>query len=182
MNILWIIDRISWKIKRWYRNKLFCSLIESIPKGEKPLIGDVVLANRNVRMGSNVHIYPGVWFWGDGEITIGNNVDIGTGTMLYASSRGGITIGDNTQIAAQGYIIDMDHGIVADIPVRKQKNEVKPIWIGTDVWVGANVTILKGSVIGDGAVIGAKALVKGEIKRNEVVAGNPARYIKERTK
>lgn len=74
----------------------------------------------------------------------------------------------------------MDHGIGRDTLIRKQKNSVAPVHIGSDVWISANVTILKGSIIHDGAVIGAKSLVKGEIPRFAVAVGIPTKIIKNR--
>lgn len=133
-------------------------------------------------MGKNVTIYPEVMFFGDGLITIGDNVDIGNGTVIYASKcGGGVTIGSNTVIAAQCYIIDMDHGTQADKRIVEQTNSVAPVIIGEDVWIAANATVLKGSDIKDGAVIGAKSLVKGEIPENAIAVGIPATVKKYRT-
>lgn len=92
----------------------------------------------------------------------------------------GGTIGDNTCIAVQCYIIDMDHGIKKSNLIRKQENTVSPVFIGNDVWIAADITVLKGTVINDGAVIGAKSMVKGEIESFSVCVGVPATKIKIR--
>ena len=145
------------------------------------IIGKIYLRNPNVHVGKNVTIYPGVMFWGDGKIVIGDNVDIGKDTIIYSSKEGGIIIGNYSHIAGQCYIIDMDHGIEKGLRIDEQQNTVKKVQIGTDCWIGADATILKGSIIEDGAVIAAKALVKGTVASNSIVAGIPARKIKERT-
>ena len=54
-----------------------------------------------------------------------------------------------------------------------------PITIGNSVWIGAGATILKGVTIGDNAIIGAGAVVTKDVKANTIVAGNPAKTIKE---
>lgn len=54
------------------------------------------------------------------------------------------------------------------------------VWIGNDVWVGRGATILSGVVIGDGAVIGAESVVTKDVPPYAVVAGNPARFIRNR--
>ncbi len=173
-------DRIIQKIIRKYRKAVFRRKIGCKHK-QFLLVGNVTLINTNIKLGKMVTIYPGVTFFGDGPITIGNNVAIGQGTIIYSSKNGGgVTIGDNTMIAAQCYIIDTDHGIKADTLMAKQSNTILPVVIGSDVWVAANVTVLKGSVIKDGAVIGAKALVKGVIPENSVAVGIPAKIIKYR--
>lgn len=89
-------------------------------------------------------------------------------------------IGSDTIIAAQCYIIDMDHGLQKDNLIRHQENTVKAISIGEDVWIAAGCKILKGSVIDDGAVIGAQSVVKGEIPENAIAVGIPAKVKKYR--
>lgn len=55
----------------------------------------------------------------------------------------------------------------------------KPIVIGDDVWIGMNVIILKGVKIGTGAIIAAGAVVTKEVPPYTLVAGVPAKVIKE---
>lgn len=177
--MLLLFDRLLQKIIRSYRKAVFRKKIKC-PHKNFTLVGKVTLINTNIKLGNNVTIYPDVMFFGDGDIVIGDNVDIGKDTIIYSSSGGGIKIEDNTVIAAQCYIIDMDHGIKADKLISSQGNSVAEVVIGKDVWLAANVTILKGSRINDGAVIGAKSLVKGEIPQNAVAVGVPAKIIKFR--
>jgi acetyltransferase-like isoleucine patch superfamily enzyme len=47
------------------------------------------------------------------------------------------------------------------------------------VWIGAHVTILDGVRIGDGAIVGAHSLVRENVPPRTVVAGTPARIIRE---
>ena len=54
-----------------------------------------------------------------------------------------------------------------------------PIVIGNDVFVGANSIILKGVTIGDRAIIGAGSIVTKDIPKDEVWAGNPAKFIRK---
>lgn len=159
-----------------WRRKLFAKKCNKC--GENVAVyGKIYHINPNVFVGNNVKIYPGVQFFGDGIIQIGDNVSIGNNTMLYASKEAGITIGDDTIIAAQSYIVDTNHGIKGNVLIRKQENISEKITIGSDVWLGANVTVLKGVHIGDGAVIGAKALVNKDVSDNNIVAGVPAKII-----
>ena len=55
-----------------------------------------------------------------------------------------------------------------------------PVVIGNNVWIADNVTILPGVQIGDGAVIGAGSVVTKSVPPFTVVAGNPARVIRQR--
>ncbi|CUX51511.1 acetyltransferase-like isoleucine patch superfamily enzyme [Agrobacterium tumefaciens] len=84
-----------------------------------------------------------------------------------------ITIGDEVFIADQVIIRDWDgHSIVG-------RPENAPIRIGNHVWIGMRAVILKGVTIGDGAVVAAGAIVTRDVPAGAVVAGNPARVIKD---
>lgn len=173
-------DRILQKILRIYRKKLFLKKIKCT-HDKVNIVGSITLINTNIKIGKNVTIYPNVMFFGDGPIEIGDNVDIGNGTLIYSSKNGGgITIGRDTSIAAQSYVIDCDHGINLNELIRTQKNTVQPITIGNDVWIAAGCKVLKGSNIGDGAVIGAQSVVKGQIPENAIAVGIPANVLKYR--
>ena len=53
------------------------------------------------------------------------------------------------------------------------------IVIEDDVWIGANAVILSGVTLGKGSVIAAGAVVNKDVKSGTLVAGNPAKFIKE---
>lgn len=180
MNIILFFDKVIQKIQFEYRKYVFRKKIGCEHK-DFSIVGKINLINRNIRLGHHVTIYPDVMFFGDGLIDIGDNVDIGNGTIIYASKLGGgVTIGKNSLIAAQSYIIDTDHGTHAGELIRNQQNTVAPVSIGEDVWIAAGCKILKGSQIHDGAIIGAASLVKGEIPANAIAVGVPAKVKKIR--
>ena len=52
--------------------------------------------------------------------------------------------------------------------------------IGNDVWIGFGATIMSGIRIGDGAVIAANACVTKDVAPYHIVAGNPAKHVKQR--
>jgi acetyltransferase-like isoleucine patch superfamily enzyme len=47
------------------------------------------------------------------------------------------------------------------------------------IWIGVNSTILKGVTIGEGSVVGAGSVVTKDVPPWTIVAGNPARVIRE---
>jgi acetyltransferase-like isoleucine patch superfamily enzyme len=180
MNNIWfLLDRIKERLLFIYRKNVFLARINS----DKPflkVLGKVYVNASNVKIGENLTLYPGVYFWGDGEIKIGDNVKIGVGTIIYAKNV--VSIGNNVAIAANCYIIDSNHKVEKGILIRNQSLDIAEngIQIGNDVWIGAGCTIIKGAKINDGAVIGAMSLVNSEIKMNSIAYGIPARIIKQR--
>lgn len=52
--------------------------------------------------------------------------------------------------------------------------------IGNDVWIGENATVLPGVHVGDGAIIGMNSVVGSDVPPYTIVAGNPARKIRQR--
>ena len=143
------------------------------------VLGKIYVQVKTLKTGKNVTIYPGVYLWGN-DIEIGDNVDIGIGTIIY--SRKKVKIGNNTSIAGQCYIIDSNHQIALGTLIRDQSMDYMPegLIIGDDVWIAAQCSILKGARINDGVVIGAQTLVNSEIQRNAVVVGTPSKIIKYR--
>lgn len=142
------------------------------------LYGKVQLDNPNIIFGKNISLYSGVQIWGDGQITLGDNVAIGKDTIIFAHEP--MCIGNDTSIAGQCYIIDSDHGVRRSLLIREQQLESQPIYIGNDVWIGAGCKVLKGSYISDGSVIGAMSLAKGFTEPYSINVGIPIRKISER--
>jgi len=114
-----------------------------------------------------------------GIVSIGNNVSIQVYCVIYG--HGGLSIGDNTMIAAQTLIIPANH-IYTDhsLPMCQQGETRHGIKIGSDVWIGAGCKILDGITIEDGSVIGAGSVVTKSIPTGAVAAGVPAKIIKYR--
>lgn len=112
------------------------------------------------------------------SIIIGNNVGISGSTICATKS---VTIGDNVIIGSGCIITDTDAHPLEWRDRREGKHEKTrkaPVVIGNDVFIGARSIILKGVVIGDRSVVGAGSVVTSNIPADCIVAGNPARIIK----
>lgn len=110
----------------------------------------------------------------DAELKIGERCFFNHNCSITCAEK--ILIGNHCMFANNLVIIDHDHKIENGIVSGKLVSE--PILIGDYVWCGANVTILKGVKIGDGAVIAAGAVINHDVPSHTMVAGVPARIIK----
>lgn len=110
-----------------------------------------------------------------GKLTLGRNSYMNESLIQCANS---ITIGDDCAIASDVLIQDTDFHPILD-ENGKEKPISKPIVIGNKVWICAKSIILKGVAIGDGAIIAAGAVVTKDVPAHCVVAGNPAKVVRE---
>ena len=108
------------------------------------------------------------------NIKIGKRVFINAGCQFQ--DQGGIEIGDDVLIGPQTIIATLNHD---PNPEKRGGMIPKPVKIGDKVWLGARVTICPGVTIGEGAIVGAGAVVTKNVPARTVVAGVPARTIKE---
>jgi maltose O-acetyltransferase len=89
-----------------------------------------------------------------------------------------VRIGDNCFLAPGVHIYTATHPI--DPFERIAGAEYgKPVTIGNNVWIGGRAVINPGITIGDNVVVASGAIVTKDVPDNVVVAGNPARIIKQ---
>lgn len=111
-------------------------------------------------------------------ITIGRDSLVGEYTVIRG--QGGVSIGDRVYTSPFTQIIAVNHVFEnRDIPFVDQGITAEGIIIEDDVWLGANAVITDGVTIGRGAVVAAGAVVTKDVPPHTVVAGVPARPIKE---
>lgn len=119
---------------------------------------------------------------------IGNSVSIGTSTVLEHH----IKIRDKVRIHSQAFICEysiLEEGcwigpraVLTNVlhPLcPKAKECIKGPTIKKGAKIGANATILPRVTIGENSLIGAGSVVVGDVEPNKVVAGSPARIIKD---
>ena len=122
------------------------------------------------------------------EIKIGINTFIGASNLISAEK---IDIGDNVLIAWGCTIVDHDSHATAwweragdcERWMRGEKLwdhvKVSPVRIENHAWIGFNSIILKGVTVGEGAIVAAGSVVTKDVPPYTLVAGNPARPIRE---
>src|SRR5215475_14059266 len=111
-------------------------------------------------------------------LRIGDRCLIGRGSHIVAHQS--IDIGDDVFTGPYVYITDQNHSYAdPDLPIGRQWPVNSPVTIGAGTWLGTGVIVLPGSVIGRNVVVAAGSVVRGEIGDRCVVAGVPARVVKE---
>lgn len=158
-------------MKNLIKNKIGM-LLAAIKLIDHRLTARLTLRNFAI-VGERVVLRPHVFVYDANKIQIGSFVDIGENVCLRGGGQ--ITIGDNVLIAAGTVITSVGHPIE---PPRWGRSVAEPIVIGNEVWIGANAVILPGVTIGEGAIIAAGAVVTKDVLPYTVVAGVPARAIR----
>lgn len=152
------------------------------------------LIARGAVIGDGVFIAPNAAVYCDDGLTLGARTYVAalaylTGDLTFGADcsvnpfaviRGEIRMGDGVRIGAHTSILGFNHHMENDRPVFHQGIFSKGITIGDDVWIGSNATILDGVHIGSHVVIAAGAIVTKDVADWAVVAGNPARQLRDR--
>lgn len=115
-------------------------------------------------------------------IQVGKNAELSIGNTFINREvkiicNENIKIGDGCIIAMGTVIRDNDggnHQILSP-----EYTNAKPVKIGNHVWLGENSMVLKGVTIGDGAVVAASSVVTKDVPPRCLVAGTPAKVIRE---
>jgi maltose O-acetyltransferase len=111
---------------------------------------------QNIHIGDHVYLNSQCTILDCNEVRIGHHVMIGPTVQMYTAAH------------------------VLQAEARNQGWEVaKPIVIEDNVWLGGGAILLPGVTIGQNAVVGAGSVVTRDVPENAVVAGNPARVIRE---
>lgn len=159
---------------------------------EEAVVHNGAIDKSKICIGSDTHIRGEllVQRYG-GQIMIGDHCYVGTGSRIWSGES--VTIGNNVLISHNCNIIDTNsHEMDYTERALRYKELVKtgpwetkgsiltqPIVVKDNVWISFNVTILKGVTVGEGAIIGAGSVVTKDIPPFTLVAGNPAKIIKE---
>jgi acetyltransferase-like isoleucine patch superfamily enzyme len=141
-----------------------------------------------IRLGERVRISGKVGFsfmplaeGAQPDLIVGEDTFIGSQCFFCVAER--IEIGRHCLIAAETTIRDNDgHPLDAlrrRENVRLNADEVRAVTIGNDVWIGNRAMILKGVTIGDRAIVASCAVVTKDVAADTIVAGNPARVVRE---
>ncbi len=140
-----------------------------------------------------------VLFHGDNNtLTIGKNITMAN-VLVAFGNHAACSIGENTEIiGAEFYISDAkvcigrdclfstqiivrthDGHHIFDTETHQRINHSKDVQIGDNVWIGFRALLLGGTQIGVGSVVGACAVTSGQFGAHKIIAGVPAKIVRE---
>jgi acetyltransferase-like isoleucine patch superfamily enzyme len=145
----------------------------------------------NITVGAHCHIRGELLVFGHGgRITMGDWCYVGEQTRIWSATS--ISIGNRVLISHLVTIMDnLTHPedpaarhaqfraiVESGFPTDDDLGE-KPVVIEDDVLIGGHSLILRGVTIGRGAIVGAGSVVTKDVAPMTIVAGNPARYVRD---
>jgi Acetyltransferase (isoleucine patch superfamily) len=131
-------------------------LLGYLPKNLEIVTPFICDYGKNIHLGNNIFINCQCYFMDGADITVGDNVFIGPYCGFYTAT----------------HPLDYNNR-------NKGLEKALPIVIGDNCWFGANVSVLPGVTIGSGCVIAAGSVVTKDVPCHSMVAGVPAKVIKE---
>lgn len=165
-----------------HKSELDCllfSLIQGLDGGVGASLREVYYRRHLASIGGNVVFLPHVYISGVSKVNIGDDVAINFYTMIVAFKN--ISIGNDVLIGPYVLIHSGNHRYEdVTVPIRSQGHDSAPIVIEDDVWIGAHAIVLKGVTIGRGSVVAAGSIVNSDVAPYSVVAGVPAKKIRDR--
>ena len=111
-----------------------------------------------------------------GDVVIGDHTRIG----LHNTIIGPVTIGCHVNLAQGITVTGLNHNFEStDKRIDEQGVSTQQVTIGDDIWIGANAAIMPGVTIGNHCVVAAGAVVTKDVPPHSLVAGVPAKIIKQ---
>ena len=126
------------------------------------------------KVGKGALVYPSATIWAPWNLSLGAGSTLGDGVDCYSVAH--VRLGEGAVVSQRAYLCSATRNIdLADKPLL-----TAPIVIEAQGWVAAEAEIAPGVTLGEGAVAAARAVVTRNVAPWTVVAGNPARAMRER--
>lgn len=207
--ILFFVSRLPGALGLLLRGKLYPLLLGEVGRGvvfganitlrhpQKIRIGDGVIiddyalldakgdGNQGITIGRETYIgRSSILTCKDGDIELGERADIGSNSYIFSGSL--VRVGRNALIGSHTCFIgggnyDLDQ---IDGPLNQtlRDRSARGIRVADDVWIGAHTVILDGVSVGGRSVVAAGAVVTKAAPGCALMAGVPARVVKERAR
>ena len=173
------------RVSRVIRYFTYYWLLRWLPASYRPVTGPMsrwlrYLTCRGLfaTCGRGVNIEHGADFGGGASLEIGDRSGIGVNCRVPYDVR----IGKDVMMGPEVIILGVNHKFDdCNRPMLEQGYfDRRPVLIEDDVWIGTRAIILPGVKLGRGAIVAAGAVVTRDVEDFDIVAGNPARVIRNR--
>ncbi len=174
-------------IRTFWLLSLFRKCPSSVRFGEIGLLkgAEYISIGENCTFGDGLHLtawYNRLYEGSVPQLTIEDNCCFGLGNHITCANE--IIIGEGCLTGKWVTISDNNHGNtdinnLQKLPLHRDVISKGIVKIGKNVWIGEKSTILSGVVIGDGVVVAANSVVCHDVPSFCVVAGSPAKIIKQ---
>ncbi|MDO6645485.1 acyltransferase [Acinetobacter guillouiae] len=140
-----------------------------------------IVGINKIKVGKKVRIYPHVRIEVHGKNSILDIQDnVGIAQNVHITCNGNLIIGKNTTILANAFITNIDHDYKEiDVPVLQQEHILRRTLIGENCFIGIGAAIQAGTILGKQCIVGTNSVVRGTFPDYCVIAGNPAKIIKQ---
>ena len=139
--------------------------------GRDTMVGEQVTLCAGMVPGQDLAMFAPV-------LRVGDRCVIGRGSHIVAHYS--IEIGDDVYTGPYVYITDQNHAYTdPDLPIGRQWPSNSAVSIGAGSWLGAGAIVLPGAQIGRNVVVAAGSVVRGVVPDRCVVAGVPAKVVRE---
>jgi len=137
--------------------------------------------NRGITLGDRVYIgRHSIVYTKGGDIELAAKVNVSHNCELFSSNL--LEVGEGSFIAAYSYLLSGgEYDTAEQVPLSEQSGTISqgPTQVGANVWIAAQALVTDGSQVGDNAVVAAGAMVRGEVPPGVLVAGRPARVMRQ---
>ena len=170
------IDTIpkSNKIKRLIWNTIWLFFFRPTPRWALNNWRIFLLKLFGAKIGKGCKVLPSCKIWAPWNLTMGQDSVLGDSVDCYTMDK--INIGSKVTISQRTFLCAGSHDITSlRVPLITNPINIEDyVWICSEVFISPNITIKKGSIVA------ARSVVIKNINEFEVVAGNPAKFIKLR--
>lgn len=135
--------------------------------------------NNHIRIGTDAYLHGFLnVITDDAAVAIGSRTTMVQGS-LQVHEPAALTIGEDCMISSQVFLSVSDMHPIFDRGTGRRVNPGEDVAVADHVWLGLRTMVLKGSSIGTGAVTAAGSVVSGHVPASSIVAGAPARVVRE---
>lgn len=162
------------KMARAIWNLVWLTLFRPTPRGFFYGWRRFLLRLFGAKIGRGVHVLPSCRIWQPWNLTMKDDSCLSENVDCYSVDQ--ISIGRQAVVSQGAFLCCASHDIASPI----MELTYAPVTIGEQAWVAARAFVGPGVTIGEGAVVGACAVATRNVAPWTVVAGNPAKFIKNR--